>query len=190
MDVPTPIALPFAYFPLTTGRVAGILFPTFGNDPRRGYFIQNGGYYLPISDYVDLSITGDYYTNGSYGLQGRSIYSKRYKFNGNVNISYENLVTSQRGFDDLFQIPVLRLFFLPFSALERTEAKQGKNEPLGSALAHEERWLHHQQQTLDGALLRAPLDTNENKKCPPARPRTPPALQLVQDQDLGLEQQL
>jgi len=100
MDVPTPIALPFAYFPLTTGRVAGILFPTFGNDPRRGYFIQNGGYYLPISDYVDLSITGDYYTNGSYGLQGRSIYSKRYKFNGNVNISYENLVTSQRGFDD------------------------------------------------------------------------------------------
>ena len=100
VDVPTPIAMPFAYFPLTTGRVAGILFPTFGNDPRRGYFIQNGGYYLPISDYVDLSVTGDYYTNGSYGFRGQSIYSKRYKFRGNISISYENLIQSQKGFDD------------------------------------------------------------------------------------------
>ena len=100
VDVPTPIALPFAYFPLTTGRVAGILFPTFGNDPNRGYFIQNGGYYLPISDYVDLSLTGDFYTNGSYGFRGQSIYSKRYKFSGNINISYENLIQSQKGFED------------------------------------------------------------------------------------------
>ncbi|MGX1930535.1 putative LPS assembly protein LptD [Flagellimonas sp. 2504JD4-2] len=100
VDVPTPIALPFAYFPLTSGRVAGLIFPTFGNDPQRGYFIQNGGYYLPISDYVDLSVTGDFYTNGSYGFRGQSIYTKRYKFRGNVNFSYENLIRSQKGFDD------------------------------------------------------------------------------------------
>ena len=43
VDVPTPIALPFAYFPLGQGRAAGLIFPTFGNDPQRGYFIQNGG---------------------------------------------------------------------------------------------------------------------------------------------------
>ena len=84
VDVPTPVALPFAYFPLTQGRAPGLLFPTFGNDPNRGYFIQNGGYYLPISDYVDLSVTGDYYTNGSYGLMGESIYTKKYKFKGNI----------------------------------------------------------------------------------------------------------
>ncbi|WP_108424759.1 putative LPS assembly protein LptD [Flagellimonas amoyensis] len=100
VDVPTPIALPFAYFPLTTGRAPGLIFPTFGNDPQRGYFIQNGGYYLPISDYVDLSVTGDFYTNGSYGFRGQSIYSKRYKFRGNVNVSYENLIQSQLGFSD------------------------------------------------------------------------------------------
>ncbi len=100
VDVPTPIALPFAYFPLTTGRAPGLIFPTFGNDPQRGYFIQNGGYYLPISDYVDLAVTGDFYTNGSYGFQGQSIYSKRYKFRGNVNVSYENLIQSQLGFSD------------------------------------------------------------------------------------------
>ena len=99
-DVPTPIALPFAYFPLTTGRTAGLIFPTFGNDPQRGYFIQNGGYYFPFSDYVDLSITGDYYTNGSFGFRGESIYTKRYKFRGNINFSFENLIQSQRGFSD------------------------------------------------------------------------------------------
>lgn len=100
MNVPTPVALPFAYFPLTTGRVAGLLFPTFGNDPQRGYFLQNGGYYLPISDYVDLSVTGDFYTNGSYGMRAQTIYTKRYKFRGNVNVNYENLIRSQKGFED------------------------------------------------------------------------------------------
>jgi lipopolysaccharide assembly outer membrane protein LptD (OstA) len=100
VDVPTPVALPFAYFPLTTGRSAGLIFPTFGNDPNRGYFLQNGGYYLPISDYVDLSLTGDFYTNGSYGFRAQSIYAKRYKFRGNINFNFENLIQSQKGFDD------------------------------------------------------------------------------------------
>ena len=100
VDVPTPVALPFAYFPLTTGRTAGIMMPTFGNDPRRGYFLQNGGYYLPLSEYVDLTFTGDLYTNGSYGFRAQSVYAKRYRFRGNVNFRYENLVTSQKGFDD------------------------------------------------------------------------------------------
>jgi len=99
-DVPTPVALPFAYFPLTMGRSAGVMMPTFGSDPDRGYFLQNGGYYIPVNDYVDLTLTGDLYTNGSYGLRTQSIYTKRYKYRGNVNFRYENLVTSQKGFSD------------------------------------------------------------------------------------------
>ncbi|SHF78967.1 LPS assembly outer membrane protein LptD (organic solvent tolerance protein OstA) [Arenibacter palladensis] len=99
-DVPTPVALPFAYFPLTVGRTAGVMMPTFGSDPDRGYFLQNGGYYVPINDYVDLTLTGDLYTNGSYGFRTQSVYSKRYKYRGNVNFRYENLVTSQKGFSD------------------------------------------------------------------------------------------
>ncbi len=100
VDVPTPIALPFAYFPLTVGRTAGIMMPTFGNDPDRGYFLQNAGYYLPINDYVDLTLTGDLYTNGSYGLRAQSVYAKRYRYRGNVNFRYENQIVSQKGFDD------------------------------------------------------------------------------------------
>ncbi len=109
VDVPTPIALPFAYFPLTTGRTAGLIFPTFGNDPQRGYFIQNGGYYFPISDYVDFSILGDFFTNGSYGFRTQSIYTKRYKFRGNINFRFENLVTSQKGFSDFSRSTIYNL---------------------------------------------------------------------------------
>ncbi|WP_245759848.1 putative LPS assembly protein LptD [Robiginitalea myxolifaciens] len=108
-DVPTPIALPFAYFPLGVGRTAGVLIPTFGNDPQRGYFLQNAGYYLPISDYVDLSFNGDIYTNGSYGFRAQSVYAKRYAFRGNVNFNFENLITSQKGFSDYARNTIYRI---------------------------------------------------------------------------------
>lgn len=103
--VPTPIALPFAYFPLTKEQKSGIIFPTFGEDTGsdRGNFIQNGGYYFAISDYLDLAVLGDYYTNGSFGLRLESNYAKRYKFSGNVALRYENLLTSERAFPDFTQ---------------------------------------------------------------------------------------
>jgi len=101
--VPTPIALPFAFFPLTEKQTSGIIFPSFGEDNNRGYFLQNGGYYFAISDYIDLAVLGDYYTNGSYGLRLDSRYNIRYKFNGNVGFRYENLLNSERGFPDFSQ---------------------------------------------------------------------------------------
>ncbi len=103
--VPTPIALPFAYFPLSKEQKSGIIFPTFGEDTGsdRGYFIQNGGYYFAISDYLDLAVLGDYYTNGSYGVRLESNYGKRYRFSGNLAIRYENLLTSERAFPDFTQ---------------------------------------------------------------------------------------
>lgn len=109
VDVPTPIAMPFAYFPLTVGRSAGLMMPSFGNDPNRGYFIQNGGYYFPLGEHVDLLLTGDLYTNGSWGFRGQSIYTKRYKYRGNVNFRYENLVSSQKGFDDYSRTTIYNL---------------------------------------------------------------------------------
>ncbi len=99
-DVPTPIIMPFAYFPLSVGRAAGILMPSFGNDPDTGYFLQDMGYYLPLGDYADVTFTGDFYTNGSWGFRATSVYTKRYKYRGNFNIRYENLVNSQKGFSD------------------------------------------------------------------------------------------
>lgn len=99
-DVPTPLALPFAFFPMTNKAESGILIPTYGETRQRGYSLQNGGYYFAISDYYDLAILGDYFTNGSYGLRFVSNYAKRYRFQGNVNVRFENLINSERGFPD------------------------------------------------------------------------------------------
>ena len=95
-DVPTPLILPFFYVPLTKGRASGILIPTYG-DNKNGYFLQNGGFYFAINDYVDLAATGDIYTNGSWGLRFDSNYKYRYKFGGRVGIRFENLINGQRG---------------------------------------------------------------------------------------------
>ncbi|MDN3493141.1 putative LPS assembly protein LptD [Winogradskyella bathintestinalis] len=107
--IPTPIALPFAFFPMTKKQTSGIIFPSFGEDNDRGYNLQNGGYYFAISDYLDLAVLGDYYTNGSYGLRIENSYAVRYKYRGNVSFRYENLLSSERGFPDFSQSTVYNI---------------------------------------------------------------------------------
>ena len=102
-DVPTPLFLPFAYFPMSENSTSGFIVPTPGQNNRQGYFLQNGGYYFALSDYYDLAVLGDYYTNGSYGLRAESSYAKRYKFNGRFNFRFENNIQSERGFPDYAQ---------------------------------------------------------------------------------------
>ncbi|WP_379808319.1 putative LPS assembly protein LptD [Flavobacterium ardleyense] len=99
-DVPTPIFLPFAYFPMSETSTSGFIIPTPGQNNRQGYFLQNGGYYFALSEYYDLAVLGDYYTNGSYGLRAESSYAKRYKFNGRFNLRLENNIQSEKGFPD------------------------------------------------------------------------------------------
>ena len=108
-NVPTPIGLPFGYFPLTKKRTSGVIFPSFGEQNDRGYFLQNGGYYLAISDNADLAILGDYYTNGSYGFRLENNYAYRYKFRGNLSFRYENLIKSERGFPDYSKSAIYNL---------------------------------------------------------------------------------
>ncbi|MBQ4821377.1 putative LPS assembly protein LptD [Aquimarina sp. MMG016] len=99
-DVPTPLGLPFGYFPMTEDRTSGFIIPSYGDERQRGYFLQNGGYYFAISDYVDLTVLGDYYTNGSYVLSLESAYALRYRYRGNLRFRFENNLTSERGFPD------------------------------------------------------------------------------------------
>lgn len=99
-DVPTPLAIPFAYFPMTDKRASGFIIPTWGEASNQGYFLQNGGYYLALNDYLDITLLGDVYTNGSWGFRTESNYYVRYKFSGSFNLRYENLIRSVKGFDD------------------------------------------------------------------------------------------
>lgn len=99
-DVPLPIALPFGYFPFSKEYSSGIIFPTFGEDYNRGFYLRDGGYYFAISDNVDLALRGEIYTKGSWGLSGHSSYVKRYKFRGNFDISYITTIYGDKGSPD------------------------------------------------------------------------------------------
>ncbi len=98
-DVPTPFVLPFGFFPLISKRSSGFILPSFA-DTRKGYSLQNGGFYWAINPYMDLSTTADFYTNGSYGLRINSRYVKRYRFKGNFVFNYENNIQSSIGLPD------------------------------------------------------------------------------------------
>ena len=98
--LPLPVALPFGYFPFSDSYSSGVIVPSFGDDYNRGFYLSEGGYYLAISDNIDLALTGEIYTKGSWGLQARSTYAKRYKYSGNFDISYLKTILGDKGMPD------------------------------------------------------------------------------------------
>ncbi|MDR1556448.1 MAG: LPS-assembly protein LptD [Tannerellaceae bacterium] len=99
-DVPLPLVLPFAFFPFTDTYSSGILFPTFGDESSRGFYLRDGGYYFALSDYMDVALTGEYYTKGSWGVSLRSAHKRRYKYNQNINASYLVTRLGDKGLPD------------------------------------------------------------------------------------------
>jgi len=95
--LPLPLILPFGFFPNQKGRASGVLIPDYGEEKNRGFFFRSGGYYFALSEYADLAIRGDIYTNGTYGLRLSSRYKKRYKFTGNLNARYYKSVSGEKG---------------------------------------------------------------------------------------------
>ncbi len=91
LDVPTPLMVPFGFFPTTDKRKSGIIIPSYGSSQYRGFFLRGGGYYWAINDYLDLTVLGDIYSQGGYGLNASSNYRKRYAYNGNFSVSYNRI---------------------------------------------------------------------------------------------------
>jgi hypothetical protein len=94
-DIPLPLALPFGYFPINSSYSSGILFPTLGEEYVRGFFAKGMGYYFAINDYLDLALTADVYTKGSWALTMASTYNWRYHFNGAFNLNFLSNVTGE-----------------------------------------------------------------------------------------------
>ena len=99
-DVPLPLAIPFGFFPFTDSYSSGLIMPNFGDDYTRGLYLSGIGYYFAINDYMDLQLTGDIYTRGTWAVYAQSRYLKRYKFNGNFSINYRWDVTGEKDMPD------------------------------------------------------------------------------------------
>jgi len=87
-DIPMPIGFLFGMFPAQRKSASGIIFPSYGEEKRRGFNLRDGGYFFDISEYVKLAITGDIYSKGGHAVKVNSNYMKRYHYSGGVNFAY------------------------------------------------------------------------------------------------------
>jgi hypothetical protein len=116
-EIATPFLFPFGLFPMPNKKSSGILFPTYGEEKIRGFFLRNGGYYWAVNDYVDMRIMGDIYSKGSFGLSAGSTYKKRYSYTGNLNLTFNQ----QNGIESELDSSVARDFWFTWS--HRPESK-------------------------------------------------------------------
>jgi lipopolysaccharide assembly outer membrane protein LptD (OstA) len=102
-EVPTPLVVPFGFFPNKKGQSSGILIPTVGESAFYGFSLENGGYYFALSDYANLALRGNIYSKGSYNLNAASQYKLKYRFEGNVDLGYSVFRTGESGAPDFTQ---------------------------------------------------------------------------------------
>ena len=99
-DVPLPLAIPYGFFPFSKSYSSGFIMPTYGDETARGFYLRNGGYYFAISDRIDLKLTGEIYTKGSWGIAAASSYRKRYRYSGSFDASYQDTRNGDKGMPD------------------------------------------------------------------------------------------
>lgn len=99
-DVPLPLVVPFAYFPFTSSYSSGFIMPSYGDESTRGFYLRDGGYYFAFNDNVDLKLTGEIFTKGSWGIGAQTTYKKRYKYSGNFYFNYQVTKTGEKNLPD------------------------------------------------------------------------------------------
>lgn len=129
-DVPLPLAIPFGFFPFSNSNYSsGFIMPTYGDELERGFYLRDGGYYFAISDYMDLKLTGEIFTKGSWGLNASSTYNKRYKFSGAVHIS---TLTTKLGEKNMPDYSVSKDFKIQWT--HRQDAKASPNSTFSASV--------------------------------------------------------
>ena len=119
--IPTPLALPFGWFPTPPDkRSHGLLMPGYGNGGALGFFLKDLGYYMPIGEYADTRLTGDLYSGGSWALRSSTNYRIRYRASGNLNLSYQRF---RDGFTGLPTLSVSNQFFVRWSHSQDNRAR-------------------------------------------------------------------
>ena len=128
-DVPLPLAVPFAYFPITSTYSSGFIMPTYGDEFTRGFYLRDGGYYFAISDYMDLKVTGEIFTKGSWGIGTQTTYKKRYKYAGNFYFNYQ---VTKEGEKNMPDYSVAKNFKVQWS--HRTDPKASPNSSFSASV--------------------------------------------------------
>ncbi|HET8830283.1 MAG TPA: putative LPS assembly protein LptD, partial [Pelobium sp.] len=124
-DVPLPFVLPFGFFPKPNKRASGIMLPQVGEDATLGFFLRDFGYYIGLNDYWDLTLKGGVYSKGSWETNVASRYTKRYKYSGNLYLSYSSRKFGVEGTPE-FENPT-KDFQIRWSHQQNANARPGTN---------------------------------------------------------------
>jgi lipopolysaccharide assembly outer membrane protein LptD (OstA) len=122
-DVPTPIILPFGFFPAQDKRASGFIIPTFNSHEGKGFGLVNGGYYFSINQFVDLSLTGEVYSRGGWGVRASSNYKKRYAYNGTLEMRYNRTLIGDPRYQDYGRFEDSRDFRIRWSHRQDPKAR-------------------------------------------------------------------
>lgn len=98
--VPLPVFLPFGIYPLQTGRHSGLLAPAFTANDQMGLALEGLGYYKVLGEHWDAVVRGTVYSYGGYMLNLSPRYFKRYRYQGNFSVDYQNFKTNFKGDPD------------------------------------------------------------------------------------------
>ena len=123
VDIPF-VTIPFGFIPKRPERATGMLMPSVGEENARGFYMRDAGMYFVIGDFFDLSLTGDYYTLGSWAANVNSRYMVKYKFSGNMSFNYSVDQTGEKGSTDFFQS---KNFGLRWSHSQDSKAHPGQS---------------------------------------------------------------
>lgn len=123
-DVPLPLAIPFGFFPFNSDYSSGFIMPTYGDETERGFYLRDGGYYFAINDRMDLKLTGEIFTKGSWGVAAASSYAKRYRYSGSFDFSY---IVTKEGERNLPDYSVGKNFRIQWSHRQDAKALPNSN---------------------------------------------------------------
>ena len=133
--IPTPLALPFGWFPVPPEkRASGLLMPGYGNGGALGFFLKDLGYYVPLGPYADTRLTVDAYTGGSWAVGSLTNYNRRYRASGSFQASYQH---RREGLPGVTGSGIQRTFFVRWSHTQdprsRPNGRFSANVNLGSS---------------------------------------------------------
>lgn len=152
---PTPLFIPFGFFPNQQKQSSGLIFPSYGESTRMGFFLKNGGYYFAINDYLDLAVTGDLFTKGSWRLRAHSNYKKRYKYNGSLDLSY---ASNKTGSEELENLNDQRDFFIKWR--HQQDQKASPNSSFSANVNAGSSTFHANSTTTNNDYLKNTFESN------------------------------
>lgn len=92
-----PFFIPFITLPEVEKKRAGVILPSYGESPDYGFFINDLIFYLPLSNYVSVLLSGTIYSRGSFSIGSSVNFYKRYYVNGNFEVKFSKFLTGIRG---------------------------------------------------------------------------------------------